>query len=176
MKNVNFVNMMTYDLVNGFDTITGNHTPLYSDPRQPESTDKAVTQLIGLGVPAHKIIIGAAFYGRVWGNVADVDFGLYQNGTYKMNVDFKNMASFLRSDSGFVYHWDSIAHAPYMYNPIQKRFITYDDRRSIALKTKYAMDRGLGGIMFWELAYDSYKNGLLDVIDDVKKGQPFKMD
>ena len=31
------------------------------------------------------------------------------------------------------------------------------------------MFKGFGGIIFWELAYDSYKNGLLDVIDEVKK-------
>ena len=92
---------MTYDLVNGFDTTTGNHTPLYSNPRQAESTDNAVMQLISLGVPKNKIVIGAAFYGRMWENVADTGFGMYQTGKYKMNVDFKNLDSYLLSDSGF---------------------------------------------------------------------------
>ena len=168
MKKINFVNLMTYDLVNGFDTITGNHTPLYSNPPRAESTDNAVSQLIGLGVPANKIVIGAAFYGRIWENVADTNFGMHQQGKFKTNVDFKNMISFLAANSGFVYHWDSVAQAPFMYNPIQKHFLTFDDKRSIALKTKYAMEKGLGGIMFWELSLDAYKDGLLDVIDNAK--------
>lgn len=169
MKKVNFVNLMTYDLVNGFDSSTGNHTPLYSTPHQMESTDQAVAQLISAGVPAGKIIIGAAFYGRIWENVADTAFGLYQPGRYKMNVRFKNIDSLLSTDSGFVYHWDSVAHAPFIYNAVQKLFITYDDKKSMELKTKYALDKGLGGIMFWQLAYDSFNNGLLEVIDEVKR-------
>jgi chitinase len=36
----------------------------------------------------------------------------------------------------------------------------------MALKTKYAIEKGLGGIMFWELTEDVYNNGLLEVIDE----------
>jgi chitinase len=169
MKEVNFVNLMTYDLVNGFDTTTGNHTPLFSTPHQMESTDHAVTQLIGLGVPVKKIIIGAAFYGRIWENVANTNFGMYQNGRYKHNVIFRDLDSLMIRDSGFVNYWDSIAQAPYLYNASQKLFMTYDDKKSMQLKTRYLVDKGLGGIMFWELAYDRYTDGLLDVIDKVKK-------
>jgi chitinase len=169
MKEVNYVNLMTYDLVNGYATVTGHHTPLYSTPQQMESTDRSVTQLISLGVPKNKIIIGAAFYGRMWENVPDTNFGLYQPGKFKKGVDFKNMDSALSINKGFIYHWDDVANAPFLYNPSQKLFVTFDDKRSIWLKTKYAADKGLGGIMFWQLGSDSYKDGLLEIIDEVKK-------
>ena len=169
MKNVNFVNLMTYDLVNGFDSSTGNHTPLYSTSHQMESTDRAVTQLISLGVPSKKIVIGAAFYGRMWEDVPDTSYGLFQRGIYKMNVMFRDIDNFRVQDSGFVYHWDSVAHAPFLYNPLQRTFITYDDKESIKQKTKYALDKGLGGIMFWQLAYDSFNNGLLEAIYEEKQ-------
>jgi chitinase len=58
--------------------------------------------------------------------------------------------------------------APYLYNPSQSLFVTYDDKHSIALKLKYAMEKGLGGIMFWELSNDQYEDGLLDVINNAK--------
>jgi chitinase len=38
----------------------------------------------------------------------------------------------------------------------------------MALKTKYAIDQGLGGIMFWQLCDDKPTGGLLEVIDGVK--------
>jgi chitinase len=40
------------------------------------------------------------------------------------------------------------------------------------LKTEYAIDKKLNGIMFWQLGEDTYINGLLDVIyeEKVKKG------
>ena len=74
----------------------------------------------------------------------------------------------LSADSGFVYHWDTTAHAPWRYNASKKLFITFDDERSIAEKTKFVIDKELGGIMFWELGEDLYKDGLLDAIYKTK--------
>jgi chitinase len=169
MKKINFVNLMTYDLVNGYASVTGHHSALYSTAQQFESTNQAVNQLINYKVPKSKIVVGAAFYGKVWENVADTTNGLYQNGKYIGNIIFRNFNSQMSPDSGFVYYWDSIAEAPYSYNAAKKIFVTYDDTKSIALKAKYALDKDLGGIMFWELAYDAFNNGLLNVIDEVKK-------
>jgi chitinase len=169
IKKVNRVNLMTYDLVNGFDTSTGHHTALYSTGHQKESTNSAVMQLINKGVPANKLTLGVAFYGRVWAAVADSNYGLYQTGQYRNNVEFKNFQTQLSTDSGFVYHWDEVAHAPYLYNPAQRLFVTFDDKKSIEIKTRYVIEHGLQGVMFWELAYDSYQDGLLDVIDNIKK-------
>ena len=66
MSVVNYVNLMSYDLVNGFSTSTGHHTPLYSTSQQMESTDNAIRYLTTVGVPANKIVIGSAFYARTW--------------------------------------------------------------------------------------------------------------
>ncbi|HKP31215.1 MAG TPA: glycosyl hydrolase family 18 protein, partial [Chitinophagaceae bacterium] len=59
---------------------------------------------------------------------------------------------------------DPIAKAPYLYNKSTKYFVTYDDEISIAEKTKYVINKKLGGIMFWQLTGDTYRNGLLDAI------------
>ena len=43
--------------------------------------------------------------------------------------------------------------------------VSYDDTVSVAQKTEYAMAKGLGGIMFWELGNDTKEEGsLLDAI------------
>jgi chitinase len=169
MKKVNYVNVMTYDLVSGFATKTGHHTALYSTSTQTESTDNAVQKLVAVHVPASKIVIGAAFYGRVFEHVADTNTGLYQQGRFLRSVSYSNIPIQLSPDSGFVYHWDEQANAPYLYNPAQQLFVTYDDRHSIQLKTRYAMDKKLGGIMFWQLRDDAYTEGLLDAIDEAKR-------
>jgi chitinase len=90
---------------------------------------------------------------------------LYQQGKFKTGIDYKDFTKQLASDSGFVYHWDDSAKAPYLYNPAKKLFVTYDDPKSIGLKTNYVIEKGLGGIMFWELGADLYANGLLEAID-----------
>ena len=119
-------------------------------------------------MPKEKIVIGAAFFGKVWENVPDSNNGLYQPGKFKKSESIQKIDDLLKTD-GYTYYWDITAQAPYIYNASKKLFITYDNKKSIEKKTRYALDKGLGGIMFWQLGLDYYKDGLLETIYDVKK-------
>lgn len=158
------VNLMTYDLINGYDTVTGHHTALYSTPNQLYSTDNAVQYLVQLGIPRNKLVIGAAFYARVWENVPATNNGLYQTGKFKTSVGYKNFATTFSKENGFILYRDSIAQAPWFYSADKKQFATFDDAESMRRKTRYAVEQKLNGIMFWELRHDTYRNGLLDAI------------
>ena len=166
---VDRVNLMTYDFVNGFSKVTGHHTPLYSNPDQKESTDNAVKYLIKMGIPAGKLVIGAAFYGRMWENVPEAKNGLYQPGTFKAAINYNEFDSALSVANGWKHFWDNTSKAPYAYNAGKKLFITYDDPKSMEAKVKYATDAKLNGIMFWEINNDKARGGLLDAIDKVKQ-------
>lgn len=170
MPLVDRVNLMSYDLVNGYSTVTGHHTPLFSDIQTTESTDFGVQYLLNHGVPKNKIVIGGAFYARVWENVPNVNRGLYQPGKFKTGIDFKKYEEEFSKENGFDYFWDEKTKAPYFYNKEKNLFATGDDKKSIGLKTKYVRDQGLQGIMFWELKSDTPKDGLLAEIDKVKSG------
>ena len=159
---------MTYDLVNGYAQSTGHHTPLYSTPQQVESTDHAVRWLDSAGVPLSKIAIGMAFYARVFQGADSINNGLYRPCHFLRGVSYKDQAAFFSPDSGWVYHWDPVAQAPYMYNARQQLFASFDDSVSIRLKTEYALHKHLGGVMFWQLTEDRFNGGLLDTIDAVK--------
>ncbi len=167
IKDVDRVNLMTYDLISGFSTQTGHHTALYSREEQRESTDNAVSYLIKSGIPANKLVIGAAFYGRMWENVPNVNNGLYQSGKFKSFIDYSKLGEFDEA-KGFVKYWDEKVNAPYLYNSKEKLFVTYDDIQSMQLKTNYVIKHQLDGIMFWELSLDADKDGLLDAIYTVK--------
>ena len=151
MPVVDFVNLMSYDLVNGFSTITGHHTPLFSTPSQVESTDNAIRYFTSIGVPADKIVIGSAFYGRTWERVNNVNNGLYQPGKFKSFIPYRQFDKRLSADSGFVFYRDTVAKAPYAYNAAKRMFATFEDSVSVRDKTQYVKDKGLHGIMFWEL-------------------------
>ena len=164
MPIVNFVNLMSYDIINGYSTETGHHTALYSTLKQKESTDNAVTYLLNIGVEPGKIIIGAAFYARVWEQVPATDNGLYQPGKFRNGIDYRQFPERLSPRQGFELFWDDTARAPYAYNKKEKLFATFDDRRSMKEKTLYVLNKNLGGIMFWELSNDTLKEGLVDII------------
>ncbi|MDE3234684.1 MAG: glycoside hydrolase [Bacteroidota bacterium] len=170
MPYVNRVNVMTYDMVTGYSTETGHHTALFSNSKQKESIQHAIQMLTTLQVHNSKIVIGAAFYARAWENVTKNNNGLYQKGDFKMAIPYKDIESNFPSDSGFVYHWDNISKAPYLYSAHKKWFVTYDDSKSVRLKTLYALQHHLNGIMFWQLGDDrTDSKALLDVIDEIRK-------
>ncbi len=166
MPLVNRVNIMSYDLVGGYATVTGHHTPLYSTPQQRESTDNAVQYLIKIGVPRDKMVIGGAFYARIWEQVPAINNGLYQPGVFKQSLDYRDWDAGFQ---GFDAYWDDVAKAPYRYDHAHQLYATFDDERSIALKTQYAMDQKLEGIMFWELSLDKPSKGMLDAIISAKE-------
>ena len=165
---VNYINLMSYDLINGYATQTGHHTALYSRPEQVESTDNAIRWLDSAGVPLKKVAIGMAFYARVFQGVDSIHNGLYRPCTFLRGVSYKDQATWLSPDSGWVYHWDNVAQAPYMYNAGKQQFASFDDTTSIRVKTEYAIKKGIGGVMFWQLTEDRFSGGLLDVIDNTK--------
>ncbi|KQR69918.1 glycoside hydrolase family 18 protein [Pedobacter sp. Leaf176] len=171
MPLVDRVNLMSYDLVGGYATTSGHHTPLYSTKGSPLSGDYGVTELIKLGVPANKIALGAAFYARIFENSTEANQGLYQPTKFINGVSFKNFNTQFTEEKGYKYYWDEIAQAPYYYNSMAKRIATLDDPKSISLKTKYVINKKLNGIMFWELTDDTYVNGLLSVIDNTVQEQ-----
>jgi chitinase len=166
---VNRINLMTYDLITGYDTITGHHTALYKTKAQRESCENAVDLLLKKGIPANKLLIGAAFYARIWKNVAPENDGLRGKGVFFRGVSFRSYDPFFSADSGFVYHWDKKTAVPWLYHPQKQWFVTYDDERSLLEKMKFVRRKKLDGIMFWQLADDAFSNGLLDVIDRDRK-------
>jgi chitinase len=191
MKYADYTNVMTYDQVSGVSIYTGHHTPLgdvtsediagtpfhdhldslYKSGKSPDpnprSAQKIVDFLIKEGVNPKQIVIGSAFYGRVWKGVPPANNGLYQlSGGLQIGwMSYQRIRELYEQDSNFHRFWDEKAEAPYMYNSKDSLMVSYDDTVSVALKTKYTMEKGLGGIMFWELGNDTKEEGsLLDAI------------
>lgn len=191
MKYADFMNVMTYDLVSGVSIYTGHHTQLgkvsnqdiegtpfgahldslFQTGQYPDadtrSTEKIVEYLLEKGVDPNQIVIGSAFYGRVWKGVPPANNGLYQlsGGLHIGWMVYSQIRHLYEPDSNFIRFWDNRAKAPFMYNAQDSLMVSYDDTVSVSLKTKYAMENGLGGIMFWELGNDTKEEGsLLDAI------------
>jgi len=172
-----FINIMSYDYAGGWDSISGHHTNLYtssSDSNQ-SSAHKSIQAFIAAGVPASKIVIGLAFYGKGWEMESTDNNGLYRKALKSSRGGgFTYLKDSLINKNGFKEYWDGAARAPYLFNSEKKIFITYDNERSVKDKCKYVKKYDLAGVMFWEYNSDK-KKYLLKVIADkfkyVKKNQ-----
>lgn len=172
MPLVDRVHIMSYDLVHGYSTTTGHHTPLYSSKQQVPSADRAVRLLDSLHVPMEKVVIGSAFYARVFKDVPAKNSGLFQSGTFSHAISFGAIDTTVTAARGWVTSRDEQCGAAHAYNAHLREFITYDDPVSIAAKARYVVDHKLGGIMFWQLRDDAAKSGLMQVMHDALRREP----
>ncbi|NGZ77792.1 glycoside hydrolase family 18 protein [Saccharibacillus sp. VR-M41] len=158
---LDYVQLMTYDMRGGFQVLTGHHTNLHTPTGDlfRISVEASVRLFANAGVPKEKIVIGAAFYSRMWKGVPDVDNGLHQmagtSGGY--GPEFTELHESYIDRNGFRRYWDDEAAAPYLYDGGRHdggTFITYDDEESIARKCEFVRNERLGGVMFWEYRCD----------------------
>jgi GH18 family chitinase len=171
---LDWINVMSYDLAGDWDPVTGHNAALYDQPGNPADNrlnwNSVVDAYLGAGVPAGQLVVGAPFYGRVFGGVGSTNNGLYQpDSTIISGTDGESgylaywdiQARYLNAGSGYTRYWDDVAQVPYLYNPSTQQFVSYDDPQSIALKADYINARDLGGMMFWELSTDALDHELL---------------
>ncbi len=163
---LNFINVMSYDFFTG-GSLAGHHTNLYETGKvtNEQSGDLAVKRYKQAGVPAEKLVLGIAFYGRAWQLQTD-DPDAHPRSIVK--VERGNGYTFIKdsllTNPAYKRHWDRKAKAPYLYNANLKRFVSYDDEQSVKAKCRYVKKKGLAGVMFWEYASDP-KGYLLGEID-----------
>lgn len=159
---LDYINLMTYDFYS-FKR-AGHHTNLYDSKIYPSgnSADHAIQAYMKAGVPAAKIVMGIAFYGRNLTLSKNSLKGLGDTILSSANSygkGYSYLKDSLINQNGFVAYQDDDAKAPYLFNAVTKQFISYDDEWSVYHKCQYVFKHHLGGVMFWE--YSSDEKGYL---------------
>jgi len=172
---VDWINLMSYDFHGTWDTTTNFNAPLYRPPADPADAslniDAVVQAYLSNNVPAEKLVLGVPFYGHGWSGVPESNNGLYQSasgaapGTWETgSYDYKDiLTNYL---STYQQYWDVNAYVPWIYDPTSKVFISYDNPQSLMMKAAYAREKGLAGVMVWEVSqgdetlFDAIYSGL----------------
>ncbi len=155
-RGADWLNAMTYDF---FGTGTGTgptapHSPLTAYPGIPRATataDAAITKLIGMGVPAAKVLLGVGFYGRGWAGVRTAAPGSRGTGpapgTYENGMEDYAVLREICPPTGKA--------GGTAYALCRGQWWGYDTPETIRTKMAYARRRGLGGAFAWELSGDT---------------------
>ncbi len=167
---VSWLNVMTYDMNTIFSPYSGFNTPMKPDPRDPtpeaqrswDNLSGAVRYYEAHGVPADKIMLGMAFYGRGFTGVSARYEGRYSRFTGIMaETPWKTIESRMLTDPHWARYWSATAEAPWLYDARRHAFFTYDDPQSLALKGAFVRRAHLRGAMIWVLGEDDARNSLL---------------
>ncbi|MFN8619955.1 MAG: glycoside hydrolase family 18 protein [Chloroflexota bacterium] len=142
----------------------------------------SVADLRRHGVPAERIVVGVPFYGRQHIRVATEGDGLYQpyddtglsegpwpdtlTPTWRDLVEagvvtVPSDGSDPHGANGFTRHWSDAAGEPWLWTSAASRagttttaWIGYTDPAAIAERVAFVRDRGLRGLMVWEVSQD----------------------
>jgi chitinase len=174
---VDWLNVMTYDMNNIFSPVSSFNTPLAMDPRDPtpaaqrklDNLEGAVRYYEASGVPADKIVLGMAFYGRGFTGVSAKNAGLYSK--FKAifpETPWSTVRSRFLTDPAWQRHWSKTAQAPWIYNARKHVFFSYDDPRSMAIKAAFVRREHLRGAMFWVLGEDDAQESLLRALETTR--------
>ncbi|MEZ8435397.1 glycosyl hydrolase family 18 protein [Vibrio splendidus] len=204
---MDYIFAMTYDFYGGWNNVLGHQTALncgnFMRPGQCDgtgldengeqytgpayTTDNGIQLLLEQGVPANKLVVGTAMYGRGWEGVLPSSLsdpsdpmtgvgngkltgssaqGVWEDGV----IDYKGIkANMLGANNqginGFEYGYDEMAEAPYVWNRTSGKLITFDDDRSVKAKGAYVRSLGLAGLFSWEIDAD---NG--DILNAMHEG------
>jgi len=172
---LNWYNVMTYDFHGSWDDRADHHTNLFSSHADAkfkgikESFAGSVLFLIdSMGVSPDKIVPGASFYGVGWKVRDTANNGLFQLGNVAKGIsdlgfnDYKDLSSLMKK--GYRYYWDNYAMAPWIFNPHDSTFWSFDDPVSVALKTQFVYAHNLHGLMFWDISADDSIGTLVNTI------------
>jgi chitinase len=177
---VDWVNVMAYSMHGCWGiNHTGHNGPLYGSSEEPDgfgySGDGGISEWLSRGMPAGKLLLGLAYYGKSFqamtgpgpnpsypGRFAPIDPAMNTSGNCAPgtwndspgDLSYWDLANRYVNLNGWTRYWDAEQKVPFLYKGQGSYWITYDDPTSIAGKAEYARTRNLGGVFVWELSQE----------------------
>ncbi|HYG38265.1 MAG TPA: Ig-like domain-containing protein [Cytophagales bacterium] len=156
--------LMSYDYSGDwpYSIHVAHNAPLYCGP--DSICDRYLSVDLGvknvrdsLGIPAHKIVMGVAFYGREFFNSELYETPKEGGGAHPY-YDIQPLIG-----NGWTRFWDDQSKVPYLKKNSGTGIMSYDDEQSLTEKTNYIKQNQLAGAMIWEITQD---------VDKITKQQP----
>lgn len=163
IKYIDYINLMAYDLQT--NSKSTHQSALYKSTRGYTLGQCTIDETLPLynrvNVPNGKIIVGLPFYGRKFKNTDGIGQSSSADGACTQSYIYEN---YLRKTvDGVTIGFDDECKVPYIYDANNRVFISYDNEKSIRIKTEYIASKGLAGMMYWQDGQD-YNNILLNAI------------
>ncbi|XP_063153638.1 acidic mammalian chitinase-like [Candoia aspera] len=170
-KNLDFINVMTYDFHGSWAPETGHNSPLHKglkdyDPVPFYNCEYAMKYWNYSGAPAEKLMMGFPTYGRTFSlstsntNVGAPASGGGTPGVYTKNsgtLAYYEVCTFLQEASKA---WIDKQKVPYAFK--NGDWVAYDDEKSFQFKTEFLKRKKYGGAMVWTLGMDDFSGTFCD--------------
>lgn len=153
---VDWINVMTYDYFGPWESTwgayTGPNSPLYNAAPKGFSgklnVDFTIKYYSCYTKHPSKLVMGVGFYGRFWKRVSktpiDGKDGLWRMASADSSGKFEGgVKTFeeIQTVENFEFFYHEGTKTPYMYSASEDTFMSFDNKDSMELKVKYALDK-----------------------------------
>lgn len=147
---VDYINLMAYDFTGSWTKVCGNHAQLRSPGTRLQSTHPelqacatdGVEYVLSRGFPSRKLVLGIPAYARYFPRAQGPGCSTERAG----EMDYCDIPDeWVREavvDEGAVAAWYVDANG-------DKGYLTFDVPRTVQMKARFVMQRGLGGLFYW---------------------------
>jgi chitinase len=175
LETMDWLNVMTYDFTGDWTNYAGHHSPLFASSKQPGGAGRSVESTMKYliedrGIPAERLTLGIPLYGR--GFDVKEPYASTQGATKNRRVPSEGNYSSIRrllERGGWTRQWDNETKNPWLLKADHSAVIGYDDAESVAIKTEWAMKKGLRGVFFWQVAADRLPDGTNPLQESARK-------
>ena len=169
LETMDFINVMTYDFYGGWSQQAGHHSALFeSSKAKGASTQKAMAYWHQVkGIPKDKLLVGLPLYSRGFAAAKPYD---------KVNRDAPHPYQALAYHKlhelikdGWACTWDDETQNPWLTSPKGDYVHSYDNEKSLAIKTRWAIEQDYRGVFFWEIKQDRLEDGSNPLLEASRK-------
>jgi chitinase len=159
---VDIWNLMAYDYVGSWSSVTGDQANLFRSGDQPETTpfdtESIIKYYTSQGISSTKIVLGMPLYGR------------YFNGTGGLGQSFSGSGTYSMKDlplKGATEYYDCATGSSHSYNAAGGQLVSYDNVEVAKQKAAF-IQTTLGGAMYWESSEDGAGDkGIIQAVTSV---------
>lgn len=165
---LDYINLMTYDYNSHWLGRTGQNSPLFASPNDANrnfNIDASVNAWIRAGANPQKLFLGLGFYAQTFrlANPAQNGIGAPTAGPGNPGTWSRQggLLMYLEiclalNQGGWTVRFDTQQQSPYAFKGNQ--WMGYDNPQSIRIKTQYAVQKNLAGVMMWSIDYEDRHN------------------
>uniref|UniRef100_A0A3B5AYI1 Acidic mammalian chitinase n=1 Tax=Stegastes partitus TaxID=144197 RepID=A0A3B5AYI1_9TELE len=164
-KEMDFINVMTYDFHGTWETFTGHNSPLYRGSNDAGNliyfnTDFAMKYWRDNGTPVEKLRMGFATYGRTFRltssdtGVGAPASGAASAGQFTREAGFWSYYEICNFLKGTTIQWIEDQKVPYAAK--NNEWVGFDNQESFETKVRYLQEQKFGGAFVWALDLDDF--------------------
>ncbi|XP_034447110.1 chitinase-3-like protein 2, partial [Hippoglossus hippoglossus] len=164
-KDLDFLNVLTFDFHGPWENVTGHHSPLYVGSHDTGdkiyyNTDSAMQYWVDKGAPAQSLNLGLAAYGRAFSlSSASSDVGAPANGTGEEGCYTGEEGFWAYYETCLYTKGEMVQRIPDQQVPYaitENQWVGFDDTLSISTKVSYLKAKNFGGAFVWSLDLDDF--------------------